>query len=213
MLLGRPVLSHTLAAFDECLAVDEIVVVVHPDRVDEYRREAVDPIGSAKVTAVVGGGATRQESVAAGLAAVPADASVVIVHDGARPLVAPALITRALAALEAEPGLAGVVVGHPSYDTMKIVGSDGLVTDTPDRAALWAAQTPQVFRADVLRNAYAAAAAGGYGGTDDASLVERTGGAVRMVTGPRNNIKITVSEDVLLAERFLEARAKGESDG
>jgi len=206
VVAGRPVLAHTLAAFSRCDAIDEIVVVVHPDRIGEYRTSAIDPTDSPKIRAVVGGGLTRQDSVAAGIAAISTATRVIVVHDGARPLVTPELITDAIEALGTDPALGGVVVGHPSYDTLKWVDADGRITGTPDRGVLWAAQTPQVFRAEVLRQAYATAAEGGYSGTDDASLVEHTGWPVRMIAGPRDNIKVTVPEDVLIVERVLEAR-------
>ncbi len=205
-LHGRAILSLAIEAFERCPAIDEIVVVVHPDRVEEYRRTAIEPAAPRKVTAVVGGGDTRQASVAAGLAAVSADATVIAVHDGARPLVTPDLIAGALDALVAAPTADGVVVGHPSYDTLKVVDAEGRIVSTPDRATLWAVQTPQVFRANALREAYRRAELEGFTGTDDASLVERLGGTVLVYQGPRDNIKITVAGDVLVAERLLEAR-------
>lgn len=207
---GRPVLAHTLEAFITCDRVGAIVVVVHPERVDEYRREAVTPLGSAKIVAVVPGGDTRTASVGAGLEAVPAGSEIILVHDGARPLVTPDLVAAAIAELEQEPGLAGVVVGHPSYDTLKTVGSDREVLSTLDRAVIWAAQTPQVFRADALREAYRLAEDEGWAGTDDSSLAEHIGGRVRMYAGPRDNMKVTVPEDLPIVDRVLRAR-RGES--
>lgn len=212
-IAGRPVLFHTLSTFDRCDSVDEIVVVVHPDRIAEYRSEAIEPVGSTKVTAVVGGGSTRQASVAAGLAAASAHAEILLIHDGARPMVTPAIISQAVAALDADGSLDGVVVGHPVYDTLKAVDERLRVTATPDRSVLWVAQTPQVFRAAALRSAYAAAATSGFTGTDDASLVEHASGSVGMIAGPRDNIKITVPEDLLIAEKFLAARVGEECDG
>jgi 2-C-methyl-D-erythritol 4-phosphate cytidylyltransferase len=186
---GAPVLTHTLRAFETCERVDAIVVVVHPDRLDEYRAEAIDPYGISKVIAVVAGGETRQRSVAAGLAALPADATIVAVHDGARPLVTPDIIASAILALASDSAVDGVVVGHPSYDTLKRVDASGVVIGTLDRRECWIAQTPQVFRADAVKRAYHRAEAEGRTGTDDASLVEAVGGAVRMVAGSRENIK------------------------
>lgn len=206
---GSPVLAHTLRVFDRCEAVDEIVVVVHPERIEEYRREAVDPLGSTKVRAVVGGGSTRQQSVAAGLAAVSHEADLIGVHDGARPLITAELVTTMFQTLAAKPSLAGLVVGHPSYDTLKAVDAQRRVLGTQDRSALWAAQTPQVFRAAALRDAYQRADAEDFTGTDDASLVERLGGAVEMFPGPRDNIKVTVPEDLLVVERLLTLRGEG----
>lgn len=210
---GRPVLSHAVAAFEYCDAIDAIVVVTHPERVEEYRREALAPLSLSKLLAVVPGGATRQASVAAGLAALPADASIVAIHDGARPLVTIESIERAIARLEADPGLAGVVVGHPSYDTLKRVDSSGRVLETPERSSLWAAQTPQVFRVKELRAAYDAAGRDAFEATDDASLIERMGGAVIMAEGPRDNVKVTVPEDVPIVEGILGRRAGGAVTG
>lgn len=206
---GQPVLSHTLRSFDACDAVDVIVVVVHPERVDEYVRRAIAPLGSAKVLATVPGGETRQHSVAAGLAAVPAEASFIAIHDGARPLVEPSLIASVFEALAADHTLAGLIVGHPSYDTLKHVDPSGTILGTPDRDELWAAQTPQVFRAEALRAAYDRARSEGYAGTDDASLVERLGTKVAMFPGPRDNLKVTVPEDLLIIERLLALRGEG----
>jgi 2-C-methyl-D-erythritol 4-phosphate cytidylyltransferase len=207
---GRPVLAHTINAFERSIRTDAIVVVVHPDRVEEYRAGAVDPLGAAKVIAVVPGGNTRQRSVASGLAAVPSQATLIAIHDGARPLVTPATIDAAFEALEADLALDGIVVGHPSYDTLKSVDADGRIIGTPDRASLWAAQTPQVFRAARLREAYSRATSDAEPATDDSTLVERIGGAVRMLAGPRDNIKVTVADDLLLAERLLAAREEEE---
>jgi 2-C-methyl-D-erythritol 4-phosphate cytidylyltransferase len=209
---GLPLVGHTLRAFDRCESVDAIVLVCHPDRIDEYRRAAVDGAGVIKVVATVAGGATRRLSVAAGLAALPAGCSLIAVHDGARAFVDPATITGAFDALDGDPALDGVVVGHPAYDTIKEADASGRVMGTPDRSHLWIAQTPQVFRADALMRAHARAEAEGFEGTDDASLVERDGGTVRMIEGPYWNLKVTVPEDldvlcVLLARRGEEERA------
>ncbi|HHJ98867.1 MAG TPA: 2-C-methyl-D-erythritol 2,4-cyclodiphosphate synthase, partial [Actinobacteria bacterium] len=132
--------------------------------------------------------------------------SVFVVHDGARPLVTPATIAGAIEMLERDDGCAGVVVGHPSYDTLKQVDDLDVVVATPDRATIWSAQTPQVFRAQTLRDAYERAAHTGWTGTDDASFVEHAGGRVRVFAGPRDNVKITVPEDLRVAEALLQAR-------
>ncbi|TDB38493.1 MAG: 2-C-methyl-D-erythritol 4-phosphate cytidylyltransferase [Actinobacteria bacterium] len=203
-VVGAPILAHTLAAFERAASVDEVIVVVHPERVGDY---TVHIAGFDKVTGIVAGGDTRQASVAAGLEVLPASADVVIVHDGARPLVPSAMIDATVAALHGS-GADGVVLGHPSYDTIKRVDGDGFVTATEDRSALWVAQTPQVFRATTLRTAYALAEENGFLGTDDSSLVERNGGRILMLLGPRDNVKVTVPEDILLVERVLESRAR-----
>jgi 2-C-methyl-D-erythritol 4-phosphate cytidylyltransferase len=206
---GLPILTWALRAFDACDAVDAVVLVTHPDRVARYAEEAVARPGIRKVIATVGGGERRQDSVLAGLAAVPAGTTLVAVHDGARPLVTPEVISGALAILEADPSLDGVVVGHPVYDTVKDAADDALIRATVDRAGLWVAQTPQVFRLHALLDAYGAAAIDHFSATDDASLIERLGGKVAMAPGPRHNIKVTVPEDLELVEAILAERGAG----
>lgn len=213
LVAGRPVLAHSVAAFAACDGIDAIVVVAHPERVEEYRREAVEPVASGKVVAVIAGGDSRQASVAAGLAAVPRAADVIVIHDGARPLVTPSLVDGAIAALEADAECAGVVVGHPAYDTLKLVDDEAVVVGTVDRSAFWVAQTPQVFRAESLRSAYARVATSELAATDDASLVERDGGRVRMFAGPRDNLKVTVAEDLAVVEALLASRERRRADG
>ena len=205
-LAGIPLVGHAMLALEHCDEVDEVVLVCHPDRVADFSADVVVGLGLTKVSRVVPGGDTRQESVEAGLARVSGDASIILVHDGARPLVTPAIFTDAISALRCDGAADGVVVGHPAVDTLKWVDADRTVTATPDRASLWVAQTPQVFRARVLRRAHEAATASGFIGTDDASLVERSGGVVRMVEGPRHNIKVTVPEDLVFAAAVLAAR-------
>ena len=156
---------------------------------------------SAGVVAVAGG-ATRSASVRAGLEAVPADASVIVVHDGARPLADPALFERVIAAVRA--GADGAVPGVPVADTIKRVDpSGGLVLETLDRPALRAVQTPQAFAAAVLRRAHAGQA----DATDDAALVEAMGGRVVVVDGDPANLKITGPDDLVRAEALLVRRS------
>jgi len=190
-----------------------VVLVCHPQRVDEYRAACGVGLTTSKVAAVVPGGETRTDSVRAGLGAVPPEAAVIMTHDGARPLVTPAVIEEAVAALTADAGIAGVVVGHPMYDTVKVVAGCGEVTATADRSTLWAAQTPQVFRAGPLRAALDAAAGSAMVATDDSALVEQAGYRVRMVEGPRDNIKVTVPEDLAVVEALLAARGRDVVEG
>lgn len=201
---GLPVLGHTLKAFERSALVTEVVVVVHPDRVEEYGSQALVASRLSKPASVVAGADTRQGSVRAGLSAVSSAVEIIAVHDGARPLVTAGCIDEAIAAVLREP-IDGAVVGHPAYDTLKTV--DGLtVTGTPDRTRFWVAQTPQVFDAHVLREAYDRASATGSTGTDDAMLVELIGGVVRMIEGPRDNIKVTVAEDLGIVAAVLQQR-------
>ena len=204
-LAGRPVLAWTLAAFAECGEVDEVVVAA-----SAVNRAAVADVcraaGGGKVRLVVVGGRERQDSVAAGLAAL-GRADVVAVHDGARPLITPRGIAACLAALAAGgDGVEGVVAGGPVVDTVKVVDEAGVVTGTPVRSALRAVSTPQVFRAETLREAQAAARRDGVLATDDAGLVERLGGRVRVQELAEPNLKITTPADLLTAEAILQQR-------
>lgn len=153
-----------------------------------------------RVTAVAGG-ASRSESVRAGLAAVPPDAAVIVVHDAVRPLADPALFERVIRAVR--DGADGAIPGLPVPDTVKRVGEAGEVVETLDRAVLRAVQTPQAFGSDVLRRAHA----GGGEATDDAALVEAAGGHVVVVDGDPRNLKVTSPEDLVRAEQLLARRA------
>ncbi len=197
LLGGRPVLQWAVAACRTCSAG---VVLVVPDASAGRRLIA----HGADV--VVTGGATRADSVRRGLAAVPSDATVVVVHDAARPLASSDLFVAVIAAVT-DGGADGAVPGVPPSDTIKAVDESGRVTDTLDRATLVAVQTPQAFRADVLRRAHDAAAAGAsVSATDDAMLVEALGGTVQVVPGEPGNLKITDPDDLGAAERLLAAR-------
>lgn len=205
---GRPLLTWTLEALDGP-DVGLIVVVCHPRRVDEFEAAV---LGSARVRAplrFVPGGSSRQESVSLGLDAVGGDFDHVAVHDGARPLVHRDLLHAAVEMLSSSE-CEGVVVGHPAYDTLKVVDGDR-VLETPDRSRYWVAQTPQVFKCAALRKAYAAAFDAEFEGTDDSSLVERDGGIVVMLRGPRDNVKVTTPEDILFVESVLRLRAEREA--
>ena len=206
-LAGEPMLAHTLRAFEECPAIDAIVIVCYAERVEECRERVVKGTGARKVVAVVAGGSTRTRSVAAGLEVTPQGCDVVAVHDGARPLIESSTIREAIGSLESS-GADGVVVGHPVVDTLKSVGADGRVIATVDRAGLWVAQTPQVFRASELRSAHRRAETQGSDATDDAALVEADGGSIVMLEGPRWNFKVTLAEDIEAADALLLRRKR-----
>jgi 2-C-methyl-D-erythritol 4-phosphate cytidylyltransferase len=159
---------------------------------------------------VVAGGPSRADSVRRGLAGVPAEAEVIVVHDAARPLATRETFVTVLAALD-EDGVAGAVPGVPASDTIKAVDQAGNVTRTLDRSTLVAVQTPQAFRAVALRKAHESSPGGEHGSgtpppTDDAVLVEASGGRVRVVPGQPDNLKITTADDLEAAERLLAAR-------
>lgn len=205
LVAGRPVLAWTLAALASAEQVDHIVLVCPEGRAGEYRTAAVDPLALGTPITLAPSGPSRQASVASGIAAAPADAEILLVHDGARPLVTPDIVASTIAALESDERAAGAVVGQPAIDTLKIA-DENVIVQTPDRAKYWTVQTPQTFRAAALRDAYARAEADGFVGTDDAALVEHAGGRVLLVEGPRDNIKVTVAEDVALVEATLAFR-------
>jgi 2-C-methyl-D-erythritol 4-phosphate cytidylyltransferase len=169
--------------------VDAIVVVAPPGW-EEPAILVAEELGCGKVSACVAGGETRTESVRAGLAELPGDALVVLVHDAARPLLADDVVERVLAPLS--DGWDGAVPGLPVADTLKRVGDDGAIHETVSRDGLWAVQTPQAFLADVLRPAYAGEAAA----TDCAALVEAAGGRVKVVPGDPRLLKVTTAADL-----------------
>lgn len=194
----------------EGLALPEIeafFIPIAPEDRDEFDRE-LRAVGIDQPVFFCPGGPERQDSIANALAAAaawpgwraPEERRLVVIHDAARPLVEKEIIGEALRVAR-ESGAA--CVGVPVKDTIKVVGTDGWITATPDRRSLWLAQTPQVFAWPVLRAAYAQARAEGVTGTDDATLVERTGHPVRMVMGAYRNLKITTPEDLTVAEAFL----------
>lgn len=205
-LLGEPILCHTLQAFAALPEVQELIVVTGRDEVEPLRRLLADTIGIGPVEAikVVEGGSERQYSVWNGLKASSEESDVVLVHDAARPLVSRATIE---AVIEAARQYGAAIAAVPEKNTVKVV-EDGIVTATPDRAKLWAVQTPQGFSRSLLVAANEKAEADGFLGTDDASLVERYGAKVHVVMDSYENIKVTTPEDLVVAEALLQKRQK-----
>jgi 2-C-methyl-D-erythritol 4-phosphate cytidylyltransferase len=189
---GKPALAHVLHAFDSCVLIDQIVVVVSKANLERCRK-LIDKEELSKPFEVCLGGERRQDSVAAGLRKLK-DCQWVVVHDGARPLITKDLIERGLEAAK-ETGAATAAV--PVTDTIKVTGDDRIVRQTLPRQNLWAVQTPQVFRLDIIAQAYQKARGEA---TDDASLVERLGHKVKLYMGAYDNVKITTAQDLLIAE-------------
>lgn len=198
-LAGRPVLDYALRVFARHPAVAALVVVAAPER--QAAVAALAEVAAApRLVAVVPGGARRQDSVRAGVEALP-DCDLIAIHDGARPFVTAAIIDRGLVALTSVNAAVAVV---PVADTIKRVDAAGLVRETPARAELRAAQTPQFFRAATLRAAYAAADwTREY--TDEAALVEALGEPVGTFAGAPSNLKITTPQDLVIATALLRA--------
>lgn len=203
-LQGRPLLIHTLRRFAAVRAVEKtIVVIAEKDltRCEAFIRADED---LAKVRYVLQpGGSTRQESVRQGLTRLDHDCEVVVIHDGARPLVRPSLIDRCIEVAWKE---GAAVVGLPARDTIKMISENGWVSKTVSRDSFWLVQTPQAFRMELIRRAYESAAQESSEVTDDAALVERIGEPVVVVEGDPFNIKVTVPEDLVMAEALMQKR-------
>ncbi len=195
LLAGRPLVCHSLAAFEACSIVDTIVLVTAPECVDEAER-AIRPFGFSKVSAICAGGGRRQDSVRAGLEQL-GRVDLVAIHDAARPLVDQQLIVAGFAAA-AETGAA--VAAIPVVDTIKEADADGTVIRTLPRDRLWSVQTPQMFAFELLLEAHLRSPGDV---TDDAMLVEAYGHRVKLFLGSPRNLKVTTPDDLLLAEALL----------
>jgi len=201
-LAGRSLLAHSVLALAASPEIDRILPVVPPDDAERLAACRAELAGVEKLLEPVIGGAERQDSMRAGLAAVPEGTTFVAVHDAARPLVRPSLVSRVVGVAR-EHGAALLAVPVP--DTLKRA-VDGVVVETPDRREYFRAQTPQVFRIDLLREGLAKAEAAGLVVTDDAGLVEALGVPVHLVMGDPENLKITVASDLAAAEALLARR-------
>jgi 2-C-methyl-D-erythritol 4-phosphate cytidylyltransferase len=199
---GRPVLVHTLLKFDVCPLIDHICLVVPDDDLDFCRHRLLAGGPIKKTVQFVAGGRYRQQSVYNGLKSLDHKNGLVAIHDGVRPLVDPLLITACIRAAETSGACAP---GIPADDTIKRVSGEGTIEGTVERKGLWLIQTPQVFRYAVITEAHDRALRDGYVGTDDASLVERLGFPVTLISGSKSNIKVTTAEDLAMAAALLRA--------
>jgi len=205
MLLGRPVLARTIGVFEKCQLVDSIILVVPASDIGFCENEIVKQYGFRKVASVVAGGAERQDSVRNGLERATG-AGIVVVHDGARPLVTVKILEDTI---KAAIKTGGAIAAVPVKDTIKEINGD-FVARTVERSALVSVQTPQAFKSGVLITAFDKARQDNFAGTDESSLVERTGQMVEVVEGSYENIKITTTEDMLIAEGILKNRVSEE---
>ncbi|HUP26914.1 MAG TPA: 2-C-methyl-D-erythritol 4-phosphate cytidylyltransferase [Chloroflexia bacterium] len=212
-IAGVPVLARTVAAFEACPDVGAVVLVLNPDNM-AGAVEMQQEYGWSKVRMLVPGGERRQDSVLSGLKAVGEISrggdpyEWVAVHDGARPLLTPGLISRGL---EAAQEVGAAIAALPSTDTVKVVDASATITATPERANLWLAQTPQVFRTSLLLGAYESLASSGeqIDTTDCARMLELMGRPVKVFEGERTNIKITTPLDLWVAEAMLRGQSSG----
>ncbi|MGH8094252.1 MAG: 2-C-methyl-D-erythritol 4-phosphate cytidylyltransferase [Chthoniobacterales bacterium] len=201
---GQPVVAHSIAAFQQTESVTGIVLVAHAERLSACEN-LVDSHGFQKVTAVIPGGVRRQDSVLRGLEQVAAASPFVAVHDAARPLVRPDLVERIFELARTHGGAASAA---PVIDTLKRVDQDHVVVGCVERTNLFAVQTPQIFRRDLLQKAYRAVFDAALEVTDEISAVERVGGKVVLVPNDEPNFKITYPADLPLAEFILRQRAQ-----
>lgn len=199
-LNGKPILAHTLDVFEGCASIQEIILVINKKEL-ELCREQILNIYSYQKVRVVEGGATRQESVYYGLQACADDTDLVLVHDGARPLIGESVIRESI--LETIKYKA-TAVGVPAKNTIKVIDKNGIVVHTPNRANLIEIQTPQTFTMNLLKEAHEKALKKGLEGSDDAFLVEALSHPVKIVIGSYANIKITTPEDLIIAESMIQ---------
>ena len=202
LLAGRPVLAHTLQAFEQSPSVTTVCVVVPEDEILAVR-EIIKTYSLKKALHVVAGGRERQDSVRLGFEAVePCD--IIVVHDGVRPLVTVEVIEKTIqGALE----FSGCVAALPVKETTKRVSAEGFIQETVNRSDLWSMQTPQAFQYEIFRKAILQSVQDDFLGTDEAMLVERTGRKIKVVVGDPINIKITTPEDIGVAESLLKLRS------
>ena len=196
-LVDKPVVAWSLLAFERCADIDRIVLVVRKDQLIASKA-VVKMFGISKLDKIVPGGSKRQESVAEGLAACDLDTRIVVVHDGARPLVTSELVAEVVKAAKKSPA---VTAGRPMTDTVKLCEKGTVVTKTVNREKLWTVQTPQAFQMKELRAAYKAI--GSREVTDDCMAVELNGGSVKIIENLKPNFKITTVEDLQLAATLL----------
>lgn len=211
-LCGLPLASWSVLAFDRSPSIARIVIVCPPGRVVETYEAVVAPLTLTTPVSYTQAGETRQQSVMNGLSAMPDDLPFVAIHDGARPLITVDVIEATLSVLRADTSLDGAICASRCIDTLKLV-EKGTIVATPDRSYYWCAQTPQSFRTATIVAAHRSALRDNYEGTDDASLVERLGGRVLCVESPRDNIKVTLPEDLAVAEASMRQRLGTEGCG
>jgi 2-C-methyl-D-erythritol 4-phosphate cytidylyltransferase len=197
-LNGKPILYYTLKTLQDCGIISELILVV-PEK--EYDNACTDWLGKPEiVTKVVVGGKKRQDSVYNGFCELSQKTEIVLVHDGVRPFLSHQMIQKSVDAAR-EYGAA--ITAIPVNDTIKRVDDSGLVSQTVDREGLWRVQTPQVFRYELLQEAFKKANSEKFYGTDEGTLIEHLGKPVKVVEGSEQNIKITRPEDLRLSEIFI----------
>ncbi len=204
LLGGLPILNHTLDVFESCDRVTRIILVI-PKEDFEFCKERIAPhLKKKKQLELVHGGEHRQNSVYNGLKALDKSENLVVIHDGVRPFVR----VEQIEACIKEAGQSGAcILGISSQDTVKRINENADITKTLDRKTIWLAQTPQVFKYDLILKAHESALENKMTGPDDSYLVEQLGHAVKIINGSKYNIKITTEEDLLIAETILQSQS------
>ena len=201
-LFGQPLIAWTLRSAQASVSISWIGIIGQPGDWENFR-EIMASVSLTKPVELIGGGATRQESVYNGLQALPEIADRVLIHDGARCLATPELFDRCAEALQ---HCSGLIAAIPVKDTIKIVDSKGEIESTPNRQKLWAAQTPQGFEVKQLKQCHERGSRLGWTVTDDAALFEKCDLSVRVVEGEETNLKVTTPVDLAIAEFILRQR-------
>lgn len=199
---GRPVIAYALSAFQKCEHIDEIIVVTRPERLQDIADICHDD-HIDKISKIIVGGKTRAQSALLGVLEASERATLIAIHDGARPFVSEALIDRTVNSAKQNHAVAPAVY---ATDTVRIVNAKGTTVSTPDRDTVALIQTPQVFDADIIKNALTKAVKNNLRITDDCSAVEAAGVKVTVVAGEQTNIKLTSAMDAYLAEKILADR-------
>jgi len=195
---GKPIFIKTLEVIEKVEKVEGIIVVTNEEYILKVE-ELCKKFGITKIKEVVAGGKERQDSIYNALLKVPKN-TIIGVQDGVRPFIEERYIVESYDKLMAEPKLDGIVVGVPVKDTIKVIGENRKIKTTPKRETLFSAQTPQIFRSEILWESYKQAKEDKFIGTDDSSLVERIGGNIEILKGSYKNIKITTPEDLVFLE-------------
>lgn len=199
---GIPAVVHTLRAFEQARTIHGVVIAARQQDIPQFQ-ELAETFALKKVSAVVAGGNTRQESVSCGISALPEQSAWIAVHDGARALITPQEID---AVVQDAVSYGASTLAVPVKDTIKLADEEGFVAQTPERSKLWAVQTPQVFERELYKKALFFAQQEHTDYTDDCQLLEHAGTPVHLCKGSYTNMKLTTPEDVLVAEAILRNR-------
>ena len=201
-LSGQPVLSYSLITFDACTLIEEIFLVVPKEDIDDCQNKIISTLKLKKRVHLVPGGIYRQDSVYNGLLSLSKKTDTVVIHDGVRPFVRTEDL---ISCIVCAKNVGACILGTPVSDTLKRVDKLQMIEKTLDRENIWLVQTPQAFQYDLILKAHENAQRDGIVGTDDASLVERLGVGVKIISGSKLNLKITVKEDLAVANALFDA--------